>query len=97
MTEDTFIVTEKILKDLFVGTTAKINPDRCPQHPNYGTHIRNNQRAARVATDQFPLCQAKQQLHRGTITSRRCVKSPLHLRQSKSLRKKTGSFDRTIG
>jgi hypothetical protein len=43
MTEDTFIVTEKILKDLFVGTTVEINQSRCPQHPNYGTHIRNNQ------------------------------------------------------
>lgn len=48
MSEDTFMVTEKILKDLFVGTTVKITQDRCPQHPNYGTVHRNGQRVCQA-------------------------------------------------
>ena len=38
MTEETFIVTEKILKDLFVGMTVEIN--KCPRHPNHGTRFK---------------------------------------------------------
>jgi hypothetical protein len=59
MTEDTFIVTEKILKDLFVGTTVEINQSRCPQHPNYGTHIRNNQRVCQGCNRPIPSLSGK--------------------------------------
>ena len=54
MSEDTFIVTEKILKDLFVGTTVQINPDRCPQHPNYGIRTRNGQRVCQGCNRPIP-------------------------------------------
>lgn len=43
MTEETFIVTDKILKDLFVGMTVEIKNNICQRHPNHGTYRSGNQ------------------------------------------------------
>ena len=47
MTEDTFIVSEKILKDLFVGMTVEMKNNACPRHPNHGTYIRGGREVCR--------------------------------------------------
>tara|TARA_B110000483_G_scaffold145474_1_gene173731 strand:+ start:286 stop:1335 length:1050 start_codon:yes stop_codon:yes gene_type:complete len=57
MTEETFIVTEKILKDLFVGMTVEIK--KCPRHPNHGTRVQYNQVLCRGCNQQITSIKGK--------------------------------------
>ena len=95
MTEDTFIVTEKILKDLFVGTTVKINPERCPQHPNYGTHIRNNQRVCQGCNRPIPSLSGKTTTAQGNnyIKKVREKSTTLEAKQKSAEKKRARSIE----
>lgn len=95
MTEDTFIVTEKILKDLFVGTSVVVSNNVCPLHPNYGTVHRGGRRLCRGCNQHIPNLSGKTTAAQGNnyIKKVRAKSASLEAKQKSTEKKRARSIE----